>query len=123
MTTFLPHAPPGPSPSKANPFARRNPGSSASFTRATLLPTFPSPQKATPIARIPSLTPELTSSSSGILSSSGVNELLATPGGQVIDARSEGARPSGGKGRQAWRLLWRGGLEIGRDGWRLEGDY
>lgn len=24
--------------------------------------------------------------------------------------------------KQAWRLLWRGGLEVGPDGWRLDGE-
>ncbi|WWC88002.1 uncharacterized protein L201_002904 [Kwoniella dendrophila CBS 6074] len=39
----------------------------------------------------------------------------------ATNAQSPLATPSSGKSRSAWRLLWRGGLEIGNEGWRLDG--
>ncbi|KAK4684221.1 hypothetical protein P7C73_g5971, partial [Tremellales sp. Uapishka_1] len=92
MTMVLP---PDPSPSRFNPFARPKPPTlehASSFTRTTLLPTL------SPVKR---------------------PDGLATPLEKGSLAQS--ASTSAGKPRQGWRLLWRGGLEIGEDGWRLDG--
>ncbi|WVF70689.1 hypothetical protein IAT40_005482 [Kwoniella sp. CBS 6097] len=101
------HMPPlGPSPSR-NPFARpklqndRHGSGSGSFSRATLLPSILSPVRPTS-------------------QSATAGEQLSTP----IDKRigvGNSVLGSSAKPRTAWRLLWRGGLEIGRVGWRLDG--
>ncbi|KAI9635002.1 uncharacterized protein MKK02DRAFT_43683 [Dioszegia hungarica] len=81
-----------PSPSRANPFARPAlPRAAVSFSRTCLLPTLPSPAKAAGDA---------------------------TPGSKTTAVSAAG---SAGKGRSTWRLLWRGGVEIGPEGFRLEG--
>jgi hypothetical protein len=96
MTSFASPSLPGPSPSRANPFARPTASHSPrSFKRTSLLPSLASPAK--------------------------VSKHLTTPG----DKPTAGANTtygSGSKARQGWRLLWRGGLEIGKDGWRLDGE-
>nr|XP_019050576.1 hypothetical protein I302_01013 [Kwoniella bestiolae CBS 10118]OCF29506.1 hypothetical protein I302_01013 [Kwoniella bestiolae CBS 10118] len=95
MTTIPSHLPPiGPSPSR-NPFARPKLGgtSSNSFTRKSLLPSVLSPAK--PISKE-------------------VPNGLVTPSQKTTSG-------SATKARSAWRLLWRGGLEIGNEGWRLDG--
>ncbi|GFZ43255.1 hypothetical protein JCM24511_00974 [Saitozyma sp. JCM 24511] len=119
------HPAPNPSPSKANPFARpKHPSSTSSFTRVSLLPTIRSPQKQSspshnPSTSTPSLEGPGPSSTGPWPSSGGLETVLATPAEKGINTST--AERSIGKGRQAWRLLWRGGLEIGRDGWRLDG--
>lgn len=97
MTTLLPAMiqSTGPSPSR-NPFARPKLPSAGSFTRTALLPTHVSPRK------------EVRPDSH------------ATPkdkmGVEAVAGLSAGKERS-----RSWRLLWRGGLEIGKDGWRLDG--
>ncbi|WRT65868.1 uncharacterized protein IL334_002819 [Kwoniella shivajii] len=97
MTTIPSHlSSVGPSPSR-NPFARPKLGvsSSSSFTRKTLLPSILSPVK--PVNHeTQSVTPSSNKNATATSSSTG-------------------------KARPAWRLLWRGGLEIGNEGWRLDG--
>ncbi|WVQ97058.1 hypothetical protein IAU59_004168 [Kwoniella sp. CBS 9459] len=100
MSMIPVHMPPlGPSPSR-NPFARPKlqhdkPGS-GSFSRATLLPSILSPVRPSSHSNAP-------------------GEQLSTPADKRLGAGSST------KPRTAWRLLWRGGLEIGREGWRLDG--
>lgn len=97
MTNLVPRVLPTPSPHKSNPFAR--PSSSTTetraFSRTALLPTLASPAKT-----------QLQ------------NDPLSTPADKATVARSA---TGSARARQSWRLLWRGGLEIGKDGWRLEG--
>ncbi|OCF32903.1 hypothetical protein I316_05540 [Kwoniella heveanensis BCC8398] len=101
------HMPPlGPSPSR-NPFARpklqNEKHESGSFSRATLLPSILSPVRSTS---------QTTAHGSQI----------STPADRRVGIRAGDAVPgSVAKPRTAWRLLWRGGLEIGREGWRLDG--
>jgi len=95
MTTLISSAlpPTGPSPAR-NPFARPKLPSASSFTRTSLLPSHVSPKKT----QLHSVT---------------------TPADRV-DASVKGTS-SVGKDRKSWRLLWRGGLEVGDSGYRLEG--
>lgn len=94
---------PGPSPAKkSNPFARPTVSHSpSSFKRTSLLPTFDSP-----INSINPISPF---------------DPLATPADKGINGHATGAA-SVPKAKTGWRLLWRGGVEIGKDGWRLEGE-
>ncbi|WWD18103.1 hypothetical protein CI109_102551 [Kwoniella shandongensis] len=120
----------GPSPSR-NPFARPklahstnngNGTSSGSFTRKTLLPGIglSSPAKLSKTAttttnEIAEPVPQRKNSDDGQMSTPlGGERRSATQSGTGVGATS-------GKSRNAWRLLWRGGLEIGREGWRLDG--
>ena len=100
---ILPPPPHPPSPSKTNPFARplikHHP---SSFTRQTLLPNV-SPVKQTS-------------------SVSAVDNGISTPTDNARKPKDGTDSGSVGRGRQGWRLLWRGGLEIGEEGWRLEGE-
>ncbi|RSH85802.1 uncharacterized protein EHS24_003982 [Apiotrichum porosum] len=110
----LPDAP-GPSPSKRNPFARPHATESTSFSRTSLLPTRVS------VRRIPVNCDSQPESSSTAASTSATATAAAagpssTPLANPFATPSERARP-----RNAWRLLWRGGLEVGPDGWRLDG--
>ncbi|WWC68451.1 uncharacterized protein I206_102379 [Kwoniella pini CBS 10737] len=98
MTTIPSHlSSVGPSPSR-NPFARPKLGgiSSSSFTRKTLLPSIISPVKSSSETSIPS-------------------DNLVTP------SSKNGAGVTTPRAKSAWRLLWRGGLEIGNEGFRLDG--
>lgn len=103
-----------PSPSKLNPFARRPVGhsvlESSSFARTTILPTLQSPVKAPLVA----VTDTQTSDASAAVPS--------TPAGNIAERADEAAKGSAARPKQASRLLWRGGLEIGKDGWRLDGE-
>ncbi|ORX34151.1 hypothetical protein BD324DRAFT_167088 [Kockovaella imperatae] len=87
-------------PSKNNPFARpvlRHEPSS--FKRASLLPCR-GQEEVLPV------------------------NVLSTPGNQSTSRHISTSGASGGLhgvARQNWRLLWRGGLEVGPEGWRLEG--
>lgn len=95
-----------------NPFAKKNGSTSSNnvVTRSSLLPT---PKRAilrqgdgiTAIQSVP-----LSASKLGTpfaLAESGA----VTPGSQAAYRRPE----------KKWRLLWRGGLEFGHDGYRLDG--
>jgi hypothetical protein len=94
MTTLVPSvlAPTGPSPAR-NPFARPKLPSASSFTRTSILPTHISPRKP-------------------------AHDPVTTP----ADKKDVGSRGSVGQEKsKSWRLLWRGGLEVGESGWKLEG--
>ncbi|WVQ85493.1 hypothetical protein IAT38_007658 [Cryptococcus sp. DSM 104549] len=96
---------PAPSPSR-DPFAKPKSASqnqSTSFSRTTLLPGIPSPVR-----------PKLTTTALGSESKDGA---LGTP----ILKSAISVEGSAAKPRSSWRLLWRGGLEIGKEGWRLDG--
>jgi hypothetical protein len=97
MTTLIPSAipPTGPSPAQ-NPFARPKLPSASSFTRTSLLPSHISPKKT--------------------------NFNSVTTPDDRVDASLKGT-VSVGKERKSWRLLWRGGLEVGQSGYRLEGIF
>jgi hypothetical protein len=83
---------PSSSKTKTNPFARPKAAhQSSSFTRSALLPS---------VSPIPP-TPDVTSSPT-------------TPRAQVTT-------PGLGKSRTGCRVLWRGGFEIGPEGYRLDG--
>ncbi|KAK8865718.1 hypothetical protein IAR55_000864 [Kwoniella newhampshirensis] len=108
----------GPSPSR-NPFARpklsQTTNSSGSFTRKSLLPTSSKSQlSSTPTA--------ISTNAAPVAQYNEVESGLSTPASsekkQVVGS---GLTASAGKTKNGWRLLWRGGLEIGRDGWRLDG--
>lgn len=89
---------PAQSPAKrSNPFARPTVSHSpSSFTRSSLLPTLPSPSRP--------FNP------------------LATPSDKLISTNGLAASTfSAGRPRTGWRILWRGGLEIGTEGWRFDG--
>nr|XP_018264910.1 uncharacterized protein I303_03091 [Kwoniella dejecticola CBS 10117]OBR87068.1 hypothetical protein I303_03091 [Kwoniella dejecticola CBS 10117] len=107
MTTIPSHlSSVGPSPSR-NPFARPKLGgtSSCSFTRKTLLPSILSPDKSTS-------TDSASASSDNLVTPlSKSKDVLLGGAGAIHTPRS----------RTAWRLLWRGGLEIGNEGFRLDG--
>lgn len=93
------------SPSKAstsNPFARPKSSLGETFSRATLLPTHPSPKRA------------------GSRHDGELGLSLNTPE-KRIDGRGGVSGSGSALKRQGWRHLWRGGLEIGPDGWRLDG--
>lgn len=125
MTTVIPsvsssdttsHVPSGDPPTSRavpiarNPFARPKPPSSNSFTRTTLLPTH-SPQRAV-------LAPASRFDANGSTTSIAVNG-FETPAEKSVAA--PGTTSASRDKRQGWRLLWRGGLEIGKEGWRLDG--
>ncbi|WWC96760.1 hypothetical protein V866_003633 [Kwoniella sp. B9012] len=102
MTTIPSHlSSVGPSPSR-NPFARPKLGgsSSSSFTRKSLLPSVLSPARSGPPP------PQN-------------DNHLVTPSHKTAAGVAEPVSTS--KPKSAWRLLWRGGLEIGNEGWRLDG--
>ncbi|WVR05675.1 hypothetical protein IAU60_002697 [Kwoniella sp. DSM 27419] len=108
MTTLPQHmASLGPSPSR-NPFAKpkiQDDRLNGSFSRAALLPSIISPAK-------PGTTRPV--NDSVVIGDKGC---VVTPRPEMKSSASSSAlRP-----RTAWRLLWRGGLEIGREGWRLDG--
>lgn len=92
----------GPSPSRSNPFARAPslPAGAISFSKSSLLPSLASP------AKTPGLPKRINP--------------FATPAVANVAATEAGVG-SASKGRSGWRLLWRGGLEIGQQGYRLEG--
>ncbi|KIR43337.1 hypothetical protein I307_03582 [Cryptococcus deuterogattii 99/473] len=92
---------PGPSPSR-NPFARPNSTpQSGSFSKSTILPS--------PSHKRPTLTPIVNDVDKrlgdGIMATSSDKKVIST----------------NGTPKSNWRLLWRGGLELGKEGWRLEG--
>lgn len=93
---------PGSSPSR-NPFARQpnDVSQGVSFSKSTILP---SPNRKRP-------TLATTVNDVGTSLGDGV---MATPADRKVMSSNGGPRSS-------WRLLWRGGLELGNEGWRLEG--
>lgn len=92
---------PGPSPSR-NPFARPNSVSQGgSFSKSTILPN-PSQKR-----------PMLTAIVNDVDKSLG-DSIMATPSDKKVISTN-------GTPKSSWRLLWRGGLELGKEGWRLEG--
>ena len=102
MSTSLLSGPaPEACPSRSNPFARPSlKHEPSNFKRASLLPTL-SPEKVTR-PYDPQYTP--------------------ADKGQGTGESGSHVKGSAGKARQSWRLLWRGGLEIGPEGWRLDGE-
>ncbi|AAW42508.2 expressed protein [Cryptococcus deneoformans JEC21] len=93
---------PGSSPSR-NPFARQpnDVSQGVSFSKSTILP---SPNRKRP-------TLATTVNDVGTSLGDGV---MATPADRKVMSSNGGPKSS-------WRLLWRGGLELGNEGWRLEG--
>lgn len=92
---------PGPSPSR-NPFARPNSvPQGGSFSKSTILPS-PSHKR-----------PMLTAIVNDVDKSLG-DGIMATPSNKKVISTN-------GTPKSSWRLLWRGGLELGKEGWRLEG--
>ncbi|ADV21225.1 hypothetical protein I305_00717 [Cryptococcus gattii E566] len=92
---------PGPSPSR-NPFARPNSvPQGGSFSKSTILPS-PSHKR-----------PTLTAIVNDVDKSLG-DGIMATPSNKKVISTN-------GTPKSSWRLLWRGGLELGKEGWRLEG--
>lgn len=92
---------PGPSPSR-NPFARPNGvPQGGSFSKSTILPS-PSQKR-----------PMLTAIVNDVDKSLG-DSVMATPSDKKVISTN-------GTPKSSWRLLWRGGLELGKEGWRLEG--
>jgi hypothetical protein len=78
----------------------------------------PSPSKSNPFAR-----PKLTHVPSSFTRSNLLPTLpspFESPAVKPANGTVSGTG-SAGKTRQGWRLLWRGGLEVGKDGWRLDG--
>ncbi|OWZ70758.1 hypothetical protein AYX14_03814 [Cryptococcus neoformans] len=93
---------PGPSPSR-NPFARRTNGvpQGDSFSKSTILP---SPNRKRPM---------LTTTVNDV-------DIYLGDGAMTTPEDKKGISANGAP-RSSWRLLWRGGLELGNEGWRLEG--
>ena len=80
--------------------------------------TEPSPSKSNPFAR-----PKINLEPSSFSRSALLPTLIGphpTPTNKSGNATVLGPS-SVGKTRQGWRLLWRGGVEIGKEGWRLDG--
>ena len=115
-----------PSPSRSNPFARSQSvssilageaGSGTSFSRTSILPTLASPLKTVSSATVGDaaitrrINPFATPSAAA-----------KTTEGPLPNTAPGSARGSASKGRTGCRLLWRGGLEIGDEGYRLDGE-
>ncbi|ORY28630.1 hypothetical protein BCR39DRAFT_200190 [Naematelia encephala] len=92
---------PNPSPARptsVNPFARpKIQHEPSSFSRSALLPSLISPAKTRE------------------------QHVMATPADKVAGTNSTKTNSVSAKGREGWRMLWRGGLELGGQGWRLDG--
>ena len=97
-------APPGPSPSR-NPFARPPRPTlsqqSNSFTRSSLLPTLP-PTPASASKSAPQAA-----------------DTHTTPAEKLINGHPTSSAHRAPQ--KSWRMLYRGGLEIGPEGFRLDG--
>lgn len=111
MTTML-SSRGDPSPSKRNPFARAT--VDQVVARRRLLPTVVS-------SRVEPADPAFAEGGEGQnadVLSKGTPAKAAEPAS--TPAKDQSATPAT-KAKTAWRMLWRGGLEVGPDGWRLDG--